>query len=104
MQFLFKKTFIKHIAKIVELHVSIKKLKFDFPYNQSHQQEREGGATAITAEMTPKFNLRSLNPKKFQLLERYIAIKCKLAEITLKFNLRGCNAQKFPVSGKVYGH
>ena len=49
----------------------------------------------ITAEMTPKFNLRDLILKVFQQLERYIAIKYKLAEITPKFNLRGSNSQFF---------
>ena len=39
--------------------------------------------TVITAEITPKFNLRGLILKIFQQSERYIAIKHNLAEITL---------------------
>ena len=46
--------------------------------------------------MTPKFNLRNLILKIFQQLERYIAIKYKLAVITLKFNLSRSNSQNFP--------
>ena len=48
----------------------------------------------ITAEMTPKFNLRVLFLKIFQQSDWYIAIKYTFAEITLKINL---NSQKLPV-------
>ena len=58
----------------------------------------------ITAEMAPKFNLRGLLLKIFQQLEKYVAIKYKLAEITLKFNLRWSNSQKFLVIRNVYNH